>query len=168
MALRTAWSPRVTATNRKEGLDTASCAIDGSENSKRIGPCGSDRKHNFNEKPLPCTWSVIGCAVLVLLRTFLHECCPNPTKLLSHYFPNKRNLHLEKARFLLDLSPIIGNPCHSLTHWLPYSRLDWCDPGVWRCQLKTCWGCTVADVDAEDHVGNNLLQTWELTFGLEA
>ena len=30
----------------------------------------------------------------------------------------------------------------SLTHWLtpqlPSSKLDWCDPGVWRCQLKTC------------------------------
>ena len=24
---------------------------------------------------------------------------------------------------------------------------------------------TVADVDAENHVGNNLLQIWELTFG---
>ena len=24
---------------------------------------------------------------------------------------------------------------------------------------------TVADVDAEDHVGNRLLQIWELTFG---
>ena len=24
---------------------------------------------------------------------------------------------------------------------------------------------TVADVDAEDHVGNGLLQIWELTFG---
>ena len=32
-----------------------------------------------------------------------------------------------------------------LTHWLTdsllFSKLDWCDPGVWRCQLKTCWGC---------------------------
>ena len=27
---------------------------------------------------------------------------------------------------------------------------------------------TVADVDSEDHVGNNLLQIWELTFGPEA
>ena len=27
---------------------------------------------------------------------------------------------------------------------------------------------TVADVDAEDHVGNNLLQIWELTFGPKA
>ena len=24
---------------------------------------------------------------------------------------------------------------------------------------------TVADVDSEDHVGNSLLQIWELTFG---
>ena len=27
---------------------------------------------------------------------------------------------------------------------------------------------TVADVDAEDHVGNSLLQIWELTFGAKA
>ena len=35
--------------------------------------------------------------------------------------------------------------CLSVTHSLPnsvlFSKLDWCDPGVWRCQLKTCWGC---------------------------
>ena len=30
---------------------------------------------------------------------------------------------------------------HWLTDWLLFSKLDWCDPGVWRCQLKTCWGC---------------------------
>ena len=28
---------------------------------------------------------------------------------------------------------------HSLTHRLPFSKLDWCDPGMWRWQLKTCW-----------------------------
>ena len=28
-----------------------------------------------------------------------------------------------------------------LTHWLLLTRVDWFDPGVWRCQLKTCWGC---------------------------
>ena len=27
---------------------------------------------------------------------------------------------------------------------------------------------TVADVDAEDHVGNSLLQIWKLTFGPKA
>ena len=30
---------------------------------------------------------------------------------------------------------------NSLTHWLLFSKLDWCNPGMWRCQLKTCWGC---------------------------
>ena len=28
---------------------------------------------------------------------------------------------------------------HSLTNWLLFSKLYWCDPGVWRYQLKTCW-----------------------------
>ena len=28
-----------------------------------------------------------------------------------------------------------------LTNWLLFSKLFWCDPGVWRCQLKTCWCC---------------------------
>ena len=27
------------------------------------------------------------------------------------------------------------------TPWLLISKLNWCDPGVWKCQLKTCWGC---------------------------
>ena len=31
--------------------------------------------------------------------------------------------------------------CFSLTHSLLFSKLDWCDPGMWRWQLKTCWGC---------------------------
>ena len=49
-------------------------------------------------------------------------------------------------QFLSDPSPIIGNACHSLPNWLTNSCLviDWCDPGVWRCLLKTCktcWGC---------------------------
>ena len=30
---------------------------------------------------------------------------------------------------------------NSLTDSVTFSKLDWCDPGVWRCQLKTCWGC---------------------------
>ena len=28
-----------------------------------------------------------------------------------------------------------------LTDSLPFSKLDWRDPGVWRRQIKTCWGC---------------------------
>ena len=30
---------------------------------------------------------------------------------------------------------------NSLTDSVTFSKLDWCDPGMWRCQLKTCWGC---------------------------
>ena len=28
-----------------------------------------------------------------------------------------------------------------LTDWLLFSKLDWCRPGRWRWQLKTCWSC---------------------------
>ena len=59
------------------------------------------------------------------------------TKLVS--FPSVSLLRLS------DPSPIIGYACHSLTHSLTnsllFSKLDRCDPSVWRCQLKTCWGC---------------------------
>ena len=30
---------------------------------------------------------------------------------------------------------------NSLTHSLPFSKLYWCEPGMWRWQLKTCWSC---------------------------
>ena len=30
---------------------------------------------------------------------------------------------------------------NSLTDSLLFSKPDWCNPGVWRCQLKTCWSC---------------------------
>ena len=47
--------------------------------------------------------------------------------------------------FLSDPSPIIGYACQwlppSLTHSVTFSKLHWCDPGMWRWQLKTCWGC---------------------------
>ena len=29
----------------------------------------------------------------------------------------------------------------SLTNSLPFSKLDWCDPCMWRWQLKACWSC---------------------------
>ena len=48
--------------------------------------------------------------------------------------------------FVLFLSFIIGPEsdnwlCLSLTHWFPFIELDWCDPGMWRWQLITCWSC---------------------------
>ena len=55
-------------------------------------------------------------------------------------------LSLSSGEFLIFIGPESDHwQCLSLTdwltHWLPFSKLDWCDPGVWRCQLKTCWGC---------------------------
>ena len=58
-------------------------------------------------------------------------------------------LHPWKSSFFSCPGQLNRWPCHSLTHslthwlthWLPFSKLDWRDPGVWRCQLKTCWGC---------------------------
>ena len=34
--------------------------------------------------------------------------------------------------------------------------------------VVTVWLCLSLTVDAEDHVGNSLLQIWELTFGPKA
>ena len=51
----------------------------------------------------------------------------------------------------------------SLTDWFwTLSKLDWCDPGLWRYQLKICWGCYCYfdDVDNEGHVVNSLIQIW--------
>ena len=42
----------------------------------------------------------------------------------------------------------------SLTDSLPFSKLDWCDPGAWR------W-----DVSDEECVGNSLLRIQKLRFG---
>ena len=56
-----------------------------------------------------------------------------------------RGLYFLQKSLLLDLSPIIGCACHSLPDWLTVSllfgKLDWCDTGIWRWQLKTCWSC---------------------------
>ena len=74
--------------------------------------------------------------------------------------------------FLSDPSSIICNACQllndSLTDSLLFSELDWCDPGVWRCQLKTCWGCYWVDDSDEDRVGNSCCRfgSWSLVIKL--
>ena len=82
----------------------------------------------------------------------------------------------KKENFIAKLSqdefqvsfPFFG-PEHWLTSWLThellFSKLDWCDSGLGKCQLKTCQVFIVADVDDEDRVGNSLLQIWKWRFG---
>ena len=53
--------------------------------------------------------------------------------LFSRYFYRTR---------VRSLAMLVSNSLtHSLTHSVTPSKLYWCDPGVWRCQLKTYWGC---------------------------
>ena len=56
---------------------------------------------------------------------------------------------------------------HSLTHCRLVNLIDVtlaCEDG----NSKLVEVVTVVDVDAEDNVGNSLLQIWELTFGSKA
>ena len=56
----------------------------------------------------------------------------------------------------------------SLSHSLTHSRLVNLIDVTLACEdanSKLVEVVTVADVDSEDHVGNSLLQIWELTFG---
>ena len=75
------------------------------------------------------------------------------------------NLH-----FFIGPGPI-GYACHSL----PNSLTDCCLVNLIDVTLvckdgnsKLVEVVTVVDVDAEDNVGNSLLQIWELTFGSKA
>ena len=67
--------------------------------------------------------------------------------------------------------PIIGNACHSLTDSLTNCCLINLIDMALACEdanSKLVEVVTVGDVDDEDHVGNSLLQIWELTFGPKA
>ena len=60
---------------------------------------------------------------------------------------------------------------HSLTHSLTECRLVNLIDVTLACEdvdSKLVEVVTVADVDSHDHVGNSLLQIWELTFGPKA
>ena len=64
-----------------------------------------------------------------------------------------------------SLAMLVSN---SLTDWLTNSCLVNLIDVTLACEdvnSKLVEVVTVADVDAEDHVGNSLLQIWELTFG---
>ena len=66
------------------------------------------------------------------------------------------------------MSTLVRN---SLTHSLTNSGLVNLTDVTLACKnanSKLVKVVTVADVDAEDNVGNSLLQIWELTFGSKA
>ena len=53
---------------------------------------------------------------------------------IVHYFYRTR----VRSLAMLVSDSLANSLTHWLTHSLLFSKLDWCDPGVWRCQLKTC------------------------------
>ena len=52
---------------------------------------------------------------------------------------------------------------HSLPNSVLFSKLDWCDPCMWRYRLKTCWGCYCCWCWFWKTV-----QIWKLKFGHKA
>ena len=58
-------------------------------------------------------------------------------KKINNYNYNWCGLHFYRTR----VRSLVILVSHWLTDSLPFSKLHWCDPGMWRCLLKTCWGC---------------------------
>ena len=66
--------------------------------------------------------------------------------------------------FLSDPSPIIVYPCHSLTHSVTFSRLDWLTLACEDANSKLVDVVTVADFDAKKGVDDSLVQIRKLEF----
>ena len=72
---------------------------------------------------------------------------------------------------LSDPSPIIVYPCHSLTHSLTHCclvNLIYVSLVCEDADSELVKVVAVANIDDEDHVGNSLLQIWELRFDHKA
>ena len=84
---------------------------------------------------------------ILFFLLFFYQCynARNVTCSSESSFSSKKWKHFGFYR--TRVRSFVGYPCqwltHSLTHSLLFSRLDWCDPGVWRCLLKT------ADLEVE-------------------
>ena len=61
--------------------------------------------------------------------------------MMSQQLPNVFYRTRVRSLFTLVTNSLTNSLTHSLTHSVTLSKLYWCDPGVWRCQLKTYWGC---------------------------
>ena len=80
----------------------------------------------------------------------------------THNSKNARTLFFQVCCFRTRIRSLFTLVTKCLTDWLTNSMA--CED----TNSKLVEVVTVADVDAEDHVGNSLLQIWELTFGSKA
>ena len=111
-------------------------------------------------------WAIHCTQIFTALRSLVH-CFQRPSLVQvcqggAAFVPwNIQQTSTLTRNLIFQALPLIGSPpntfyqtrvrslamlvTHSLTHSLTdsllFSQLDWCDPGVWRCQLNTCWGC---------------------------
>ena len=70
-------------------------------------------------------------------------------------------------RTRVRLLAMLVTKTHSLTNSCSVNLID-VTPACEDANSKLVEVVTVVHVDAEDHVGNSLLQIWELTFGPKA
>ena len=85
----------------------------------------------------------------------------------SHREKKSLNICYIVGKSRIFCNPIIVYPCHSLINSCLVDLID----VTLACEdanSKLVEVVTVDDVDAEDHVGNSLLQIWKLTFGPKA
>ena len=69
---------------------------------------------------------------VLLWRAINEDLSSKERSLLSKFHGKSKEQVLSMAIFVST---------HQLTHSVAFSRLDWCDSVLLRCQLKTCWGC---------------------------
>ena len=95
----------------------------------------------FPRFPKVVTMSSLTCLKVVFkLSLMASTCCLCSSQVVPSGTKWSQMVANILRQFLSDPSPIVGYPCHSLTHFVTFSRLDWCDPGVWILQHKYCWG----------------------------
>ena len=74
-------------------------------------------------------------------RSHIREPMRQVLKTLTGNRPLRKSAMLTPKFGFLGPKVIFLPVTNLLIHWLLLSRLDWCDPDMWRCQPKTCWGC---------------------------
>ena len=83
----------------------------------------------WNKEPF---WRCLGIWVWLLL--LLMQLMYSISSCICARGSNKKDLRFISFMLCLSLTDW-------LTDWLPFSKVDWCDPGVWRYHLKTCCYC---------------------------
>ena len=96
-------------------------------------------------------WPWFNQILFTIMETFIHDSGNSDVHSKDgNVLLSNNSLHTIFCNYCILYFLFIGPEsdhweCLSLTDWLPnsllFSKLDWCDSGMWRWQLKTCWSC---------------------------